>query len=117
MGGRGSKSYSAHHALGASGKLPYNVASFDSVRSGAVYPFLEKAERAWHLLTRPVEDEGDYLEGHTFGRNAPTLRWVNGKASTICLSMAWTRNNSCKQRDLNSICTKVGLCCRNGYLG
>ena len=80
MGGRGSKSYSTHHRRGGAGSLPYNIASFDDQRGGAVYPFLEKTARAWRLLTRSVEAATDYQDAHTFGLSSPTLRWVNGES-------------------------------------
>ncbi|MCA9992517.1 MAG: hypothetical protein KDE29_16125, partial [Anaerolineales bacterium] len=58
--------------------LPYNVTSFDDDRGGATFPFLEQTGRAWRILTRPVQAPADPHPAHTFGLDAPTLRWVNG---------------------------------------
>jgi len=58
--------------------LPYNVTGYDDSRGGAVYPFLEQTGRAWRILTRPVTDMSEPHPAHTFGLDAPTLRWVNG---------------------------------------
>jgi hypothetical protein len=59
-------------------ELPYNVTSFDDDRRGATFPFLEQTERAWRILTRPVDETADPHPAHTFGLDIPTLRWVNG---------------------------------------
>lgn len=58
--------------------LPYNVTSFNDDRGGAPFPFLEQTGRAWRILTRPVDETAEPHAAHTFGLDAPTLRWVNG---------------------------------------
>lgn len=58
--------------------LPYNVTGFADPLGGAVYPFLEQTKRAWRILARPVEVVAEPHPAHTFGLDAPTLRWVNG---------------------------------------
>jgi len=58
--------------------LPYNVTGYDDSRGGAVFPFLEQTGRAWRILTRPVANLSEPHPAHTFGLDAPTLRWVNG---------------------------------------
>lgn len=66
--------------------LPYNVTSFDGDLGGATFPFLEQTQRAWCILTysagsrqaRPVDETAEPHPAHTFGLDAPTLRWVNG---------------------------------------
>jgi hypothetical protein len=84
MGGRGAAS------AGGSGFLPpaeleklsYNVTSFDDPLGGAAFPFLEQTQRAWRILTRPVDETAEPHAAHTFGKagepRPPTLRWVNG---------------------------------------
>ena len=80
MGGRGSSSPGnvAFLTPVELEDLPYNVTSYDDRRGGAVYPFLEQTNRAWRILTRPVADLSEPHPTHTFGLDAPTLRWVNG---------------------------------------
>ncbi|MFZ0545596.1 MAG: hypothetical protein WAM60_09160, partial [Candidatus Promineifilaceae bacterium] len=58
--------------------LPYNVTSFDDPLGGATFPFLEQTQRAWRILTRPVDEVAEPHAAHTFGLERPTLRWVNG---------------------------------------
>jgi hypothetical protein len=80
VGGRGSSSPgSGHYGVPPQEELPYDVVSYDDARGGAVYPFLEATRRAWRLLTRPAGEEVAYHAAHTFGRERPTLRWVNGE--------------------------------------
>lgn len=76
MGGRGTHSGFAS-ATNLPTELPYNVASYAESHGGATYPFFEPTNRAWHLLTRPVDSAPDYHSAHTFGQTKPTLRWVN----------------------------------------
>ncbi|MCC6604711.1 MAG: hypothetical protein IT327_15995 [Anaerolineae bacterium] len=83
MGGRGAAS-GGTAVLPASvlADLPYNVTSFDDDRGGATFPFLEQTQRAWRILTRPVDETAEPLAAHTFAKagetRSPTLRWVNG---------------------------------------
>ncbi|MCA9944953.1 MAG: hypothetical protein KC449_15820 [Anaerolineales bacterium] len=58
--------------------LPYTITSFNDDRGGATFPFLEQTQRAWRILTRPVDETAAPHAAHTFGLGAPTLRWVNG---------------------------------------
>ncbi|WP_420640466.1 hypothetical protein [Candidatus Leptofilum sp.] len=58
--------------------LPYTITSFNDARGGATFPFLEQTQRAWRILTRPVDETAAPHAAHTFGLDAPTLRWVNG---------------------------------------
>ena len=79
MGGRGAASAGpAVLPEAILADLPYNVTSFDDDRGGATFPFLERTGRAWRILTRPVQAPADPHPAHTFGLDAPTLRWVNG---------------------------------------
>jgi len=79
MGGRGAASGRSAVLPGSNlADLPYTVTSFDDVRGGATYPFLEQTQRAWRILTRPVDETAAPLAAHTFGLDSPTLRWVNG---------------------------------------
>lgn len=80
MGGRGSAQpgqqvYLAPQEMAG---LPYNVTSFDDQLGGATFPFLEQTQRAWRILTRPVDETAEPHPAHTFGLDCPTLRWVNG---------------------------------------
>jgi len=83
MGGRGSSSPGNAVRLSPTelAALPYNVISYDDGRGGAIYPFLEQTRRAWRILTWPVNaaDVTEPHPAHTFGLDAPTLRWVNGE--------------------------------------
>jgi hypothetical protein len=66
--------------------LPYHIISYDDKLGGAVFPFLEQTKRAWRILTHslrsgqawPVDELSEPHPAHTFGLDAPTLRWVNG---------------------------------------
>ncbi|MBK8988383.1 MAG: hypothetical protein IPM39_20340 [Chloroflexi bacterium] len=66
--------------------LSYNVTSFDDPLGGAAFPFLEQTKRAWRILAysagsrqaRQVDETAEPHPAHTFGLDAPTLRWVNG---------------------------------------
>ncbi|MCB8980654.1 MAG: hypothetical protein H6657_24860 [Ardenticatenaceae bacterium] len=79
MGGRGAASGGMPVSLEPIlADLPYNVTSFDDDRGGATFPFLEQNQRAWRILTRPVDETAEPHAAHTFGLDAPTLRWVNG---------------------------------------
>jgi hypothetical protein len=83
MGGRGSSAgVDAKQAVTLSAAereaLPYQVTGFSDELGGAVYPFLERINRAWHVLTWPLEGAGEPHPAHTFGLEQPTLRWVNG---------------------------------------
>lgn len=79
MGGRGAASGGGTiFGTAILSDLPYNVISFDEERGGATYPFLEQTKRAWRILTRPVHESTEAHPTHTFGLDAPTLRWVNG---------------------------------------
>ena len=62
----------------ASANLPYHVTDFTDPLGGATYPFLEQTQRAWRILTWPVGALDAPHPAHTFGLDAPTLRWVNG---------------------------------------
>lgn len=83
MGGRGSSSgvVTRPPALDL-GKLTYNVISHDTPLRGATYPFLAQTGRAWHVLTRPVDEPAAYHPAHTFGLATPTLRWVSANSVT-----------------------------------
>ncbi|MCA9947653.1 MAG: hypothetical protein KC449_29435, partial [Anaerolineales bacterium] len=80
MGGRGAASTGGNGFLSPAEleKLSYNVTSFDDKLGGATFPFLEQTQRAWRILTRPVDETADPHPAHTFGLDCPTLRWVNG---------------------------------------
>ena len=79
MGGRGAASGgTAVLPEAILADLPYNVTSFNDDRGGATFPFLEQTQRAWRILTRPVDETAAPHAAHTFGLDAPTLRWVNG---------------------------------------
>jgi len=87
MGGRGAASGgTAVLPEAILADLPYNVTSFNDDRGGATFPFLEQTQRAWRILTRPVDETATSTgsvqapphAAHTFGLDAPTLRWVNG---------------------------------------
>ena len=80
MGGRGAASAGGNGFLPPAEleKLAYNVASFDDPLGGATFPFLEQTQRAWRILTRPVDEMAEPHPAHTFGLDSPTLRWVNG---------------------------------------
>ncbi|MAU00662.1 MAG: hypothetical protein CL608_26250 [Anaerolineaceae bacterium] len=79
MGGRGASSPStAYLPQDVLENLPYNVTSFDDDLGGAAFPFLEQTQRAWRILTRPVDEVAEPRAAHTFGLDRPTLRWVNG---------------------------------------
>lgn len=80
MGGRGAKSKGQGGILPAAAlaDLPYTITSFDDGLGGATYPFLEQTRRAWCILTHPVGEMSDPHPAHTYGRDEPTLRWVNG---------------------------------------
>ena len=79
MGGRGAASGgTAVLPEAILADLPYTITSFDDDRGGAAFPFLEQTQRAWRILTRPVDETAAPHAAHTFGLDAPTLRWVNG---------------------------------------
>lgn len=80
MGGRGAASTGGNGFLPPAEleKLSYNVTSFDDKLGGATFPFLEQTQRAWRILTRPVNEVAEPHAAHTFGLARPTLRWVNG---------------------------------------
>ncbi|MCB9005773.1 MAG: hypothetical protein H6656_00035 [Ardenticatenaceae bacterium] len=79
MGGRGAASGgTAVLPEAILADLPYTITSFNDDRGGATFPFLEQTQRAWHILTRPVDETAAPHAAHTFGLDAPTLRWVNG---------------------------------------
>ena len=80
MGGRGAASTGGNGFLSPAEleKLSYNVTSFDDKLGGATFPFLEQTQRAWRILTRPVDETAEPHPAHTFGLDRPTLRWVNG---------------------------------------
>ena len=78
MGGRGaSSSPTEYWPPNIREESPYNVTSFNDDLGGATFPFLEQTRRAWHILTRPVDETAEPHLAHTFGLNTPTLRWVN----------------------------------------
>jgi hypothetical protein len=81
MGGRGG-SAGAGYRIGPidTDKLGYNAISYNTPLGGATYPFLEQTGRAWHVLTRPLEEADEYHPVHTFGMDSPTLRWVSGNS-------------------------------------
>jgi hypothetical protein len=54
----------------------YNVVTHNDP---AHYPFLERLDRPWTLITHPVAGEVVPHPAHTFGQTEPTLRWVNGE--------------------------------------
>ena len=79
MGGRGAASGgTAVFPEAILADLPYNITSFNDDRGGATFPFLEQTGRAWRILTRPVDETAAPHAAHTFGLDAPALRWVNG---------------------------------------
>ncbi|MCC6604751.1 MAG: hypothetical protein IT327_16195 [Anaerolineae bacterium] len=84
MGGRGAARTGGRSLLPPAEleKLSYNVTSFDDPLGGATFPFLEQTQRAWRILTRPVDETAEPHAAHTFGKagesRPPTLRWVNG---------------------------------------
>ncbi len=83
MGGRGGSAGVGYRMAPIdTGKLSYNVISYDTPLGGATYPFLEQTRRAWHALTRPVGEVAEYHPVHTFGLASPTLRWVNSNSIT-----------------------------------
>ncbi len=79
MGGRGAASSGTPYLPpDVLEKLPYNIASYDDKIGGAIYPFLEQTRRAWRILSQPAGVLDDPHPAHTYGQDAPTLRWVNG---------------------------------------
>ncbi|MCZ7673837.1 MAG: hypothetical protein M5U34_45310 [Chloroflexi bacterium] len=80
MGGRGAASAGGNGLLPPAEleKLTYNVTSFNDPLGGATFPFLEQTQRAWRILTRPVDEMAEPHAAHTFSLDRPTLRWVNG---------------------------------------
>ena len=79
MGGRGAASGgTAVFPEAILADLPYNITSFNDDRGGATFPFLEQTGRAWRILTRPADETAAPHAAHTFGLDAPALRWVNG---------------------------------------
>lgn len=52
--------------------LTYNVTSFDDLLGGATFPFLEQTQRAWRILTRPVDEPVTPHPAHTFGKAGET---------------------------------------------
>ncbi len=45
---------------------------------GRTYPFLDRTDQAWTLITRAVDEPAEYRAADTFAMTQPTLRWVNG---------------------------------------
>lgn len=119
MGGRGAASGNMAVLPGSIlADLPYNVTSFDDDRGGATFPFLEQTQRAWRILTRPVDETAEPLAADTFGKagepRPPTLRWVNGSQVSDLYVDGMTTEEFLEQPVCSWICTRVALSCPSG---
>ncbi|MCI0396465.1 MAG: hypothetical protein L0332_07175 [Chloroflexi bacterium] len=90
MGGRGgigpgsAPPYFSPAALEA---LSYTITSFTGRLGGATFPFLEQTGRAWHILTRPVDEPA--APTRRIPLAWPSLRYA-GSTAARSATCTWT---------------------------